>query len=169
MCLVRHAVSEPFRIICNEAALSLETSISQDLFVISATPMAMFSPCWRASLEAISSASQVDLAIRSCLLDRHWTTLPPLFWLEVIPWYHDRQLVLADSSPLLVQRRHLLEPTICAWSVEVLKHRSAYPRVWCRYWQMCLTRTKQVSGPCVIRLAALLVAHAISGLVFNAI
>ena len=40
MCLLRHAVSEPFRIICREAALSLETSISQDLLVISATTMA---------------------------------------------------------------------------------------------------------------------------------
>ena len=81
------SLSEPFRIICREAALSLETSISRDLFVILATTMAMFSPCWRASLEAINSASQVDLAIRSCLLDRHWTRLPPFFWFEVIPWY----------------------------------------------------------------------------------
>ena len=83
---VLHAISDPFQIIWREAALSLDTSMSQHLLIISATTIAMCSPCWRASLEAINSASQVDLAIRYCLLDRHWTRLPPFLWCEVIPW-----------------------------------------------------------------------------------
>ena len=47
------------------------TSMSQLLLIISDITLEIFSPCWGASLDAINSASQVDLAIRSCLLDRH--------------------------------------------------------------------------------------------------
>ena len=73
--------------LATKTAVEVVTALTEmlDLFVISATTMAMFSPCWRASLDAVNSASQVDLAMRSCLLDRHRTRLPPFFWFEVIP------------------------------------------------------------------------------------
>ena len=80
---VLHAVSDPFRTMWSAAALSLDTSVSQLALIISEITIETFSPCWRASLAAINSASQVDLATRSCRLDRHWTRLPPCRWLEV--------------------------------------------------------------------------------------
>ena len=37
--------------------------------------------------QILRSASQVDFAMRSCLLDRHCTMFPPFLFSEVIPWY----------------------------------------------------------------------------------
>ena len=113
---------------------------------------AMFSPCWRASLEAVNSASQMDLAIRSRLLERHWTRLPPFFLSEVIPWYTISPCWL--FSPVGAKEASPRTHNLCLVSGGIGTYCMANPKVRCRYWHICWTQIKQESGSCAIKLAA---------------